>query len=147
MLDQPTRRRIYEIIGQDPGICLREIKRKADLNIGTTVYHLQRLEKHELIKHVKSNGRSNYFQIPIGSNEDILGMSPKLRSFYEHLIGSGTYKRQEDIGNDLNMPHSSVCVNLAELERRKLIRRRRIGHSKVIVLDIEKLIEYERVYR
>lgn len=55
-----TRRRIYEYIYATPGAHLRKVHRAVELPFGQVLYHLNYLEKHELIV-VKKDGKFNRY--------------------------------------------------------------------------------------
>ncbi len=55
------RRRIFEHISEHPGTYLREMERALELSVGDLQYHLQQLEKFELISHHDDRKRKGYF--------------------------------------------------------------------------------------
>src|SRR4030042_6467598 len=51
-MDRPeleTRKRVYDLVVQNPGVHLREIERLTNLPLGVVRYHLDRLEREGLI--------------------------------------------------------------------------------------------------
>lgn len=56
-----TRRRIYELIRDTPGVHMRELERRMGLMIGNLQYHLHYLEKHNLIFQLKDEEYVRYF--------------------------------------------------------------------------------------
>jgi DNA-binding transcriptional ArsR family regulator len=50
IISNERRKIIYELIGEEPGIHFSEIMKRMDLKPGVTSYHINRLEKDELIK-------------------------------------------------------------------------------------------------
>lgn len=56
-----TRRRIYELIRDSPGVHLRELERRLNMVIGSLQYHLQYLEKKNLILSFKDEEYVRYF--------------------------------------------------------------------------------------
>lgn len=48
-LELETRRRIYDVVRKFPGLHLREISRQLDLSVPLVDYHLNFLEKYELV--------------------------------------------------------------------------------------------------
>ncbi len=61
-LDLETRRSIYVYIKQTPGAHLRQVHRAVGLPFGQVLYHLNYLEKHDLII-VKKDGKFNRYFI------------------------------------------------------------------------------------
>lgn len=62
LLDQPTRRRIYEIIGAHPGSSARDIQRIAGLAWGETAYHLDQLTRAGAVRRERGGRRDYYFR-------------------------------------------------------------------------------------
>lgn len=60
-LELLNRRTIYQTINQFPGIHFRELFRKLEISMGSLEYHLNILEKHELIYLKKEGGFTRYF--------------------------------------------------------------------------------------
>jgi len=60
-LNLENRRRIYGFIESNPGIHLREIQRALDMQPGLLSYHLDYLEKRNLIKSEDDGNRKRYF--------------------------------------------------------------------------------------
>ncbi len=56
-----TRRRVYELIRDSPGIHQRELERRLSLMTGNLQYHLHYLEKHNLIFQLKDGEYVRYF--------------------------------------------------------------------------------------
>ncbi len=55
------RRKIFEHISEHPGTYLREMERELELSVGDLQYHLQQLEKSELISAHDDGKRKGYF--------------------------------------------------------------------------------------
>ena len=55
------RRRIFEHISEHPGTYLREMERELGLSVGDLQYHLQQLERSELISAYDDGKRKGYF--------------------------------------------------------------------------------------
>ncbi len=55
------RRKIFEHISEHPGTYLREMERTLELSVGDLQYHLQQLEKSELISPHDDGKRKGYF--------------------------------------------------------------------------------------
>ena len=61
LLEQPTRRRIFEVVQQHPGSSAREIQRRAQLGWGETAYHLDQLTRAGLLRRERGGRRDYYF--------------------------------------------------------------------------------------
>jgi len=70
ILKLETRREIYNLILNNPGLHLREIKRRTNVPLGSIQYHLSYLERYELIVS-KTFGRfTRYYAKQIVGNKD-----------------------------------------------------------------------------
>ncbi len=63
VLSQPTRRRLYELVGSHPGSSAREIQRLSGLAWGETAYHLDQLIQAGLLRRERGGRRDYYFQL------------------------------------------------------------------------------------
>jgi predicted transcriptional regulator len=63
LLDQPTRRRIYEAVSGNPGASARDIQRIVGLAWGETAYHLDQLTKGGLLRRERGGRRDYYFRL------------------------------------------------------------------------------------
>ena len=60
-LELENRRTIYQLIEKYPGIHFRELYRKLKISMGSFEYHLQVLERSDLIYSQKEGGFTRYF--------------------------------------------------------------------------------------
>lgn len=65
-MDEPkieleTRRNIYEIIKEYPGLHMRAVKRKTDYNLNLVKYHLKKLKEEDIITEIEKGGYKRYF--------------------------------------------------------------------------------------
>ena len=60
-LELETRRKIYEQINKSPGIHFRELERRLKVVVGNLQYHLQYLEKKNLIRTLNDEDYVRYF--------------------------------------------------------------------------------------
>jgi predicted transcriptional regulator len=61
VLELETRRRIYDLLVESPGLHFREIQRRAAVAYGALQYHLEFLTKHGLIVEEKGREYSRFF--------------------------------------------------------------------------------------
>jgi len=61
VLELETRREIYDLVNQHPGIHLSKISQILKMRISLVEYHLLFLEKHEIIKSDKETGYNRYY--------------------------------------------------------------------------------------
>lgn len=63
LLGQPTRRRIYDVVGTHPGSSARDIQRLAGLAWGETAYHLDQLTRAGAVRRERGGRRDFYFRL------------------------------------------------------------------------------------
>jgi predicted transcriptional regulator len=65
MVDDPlgleSRRRLYELLAETPGLHLREIARRLDVDVRTADYHLRQLAKHGLASGIEEGGYLRFY--------------------------------------------------------------------------------------
>ena len=61
VLELETRRKIYDLINQNPGIHLSKISQILEMRTSLVEYHLLFLEKHEILKSDKETGYKRYY--------------------------------------------------------------------------------------
>jgi predicted transcriptional regulator len=60
-LELENRRRIYRLVEKFPGIHLRDIQKRLDLSMGVLEYHLNYMEKEQLLSAESDGYRRSYF--------------------------------------------------------------------------------------
>src|SRR5450759_93938 len=86
-LELETRRRIYEQIKKSPGIHFRELERRLEMVVGNLQYHLQHLEKRNLIRALNNEDYVRYFVKDKSLNEtDRKIISLLRRSGCRHIL-------------------------------------------------------------
>jgi len=60
VLDHPSRRRIFEFVGEHPGSSARTVQRGLGLGWGETIYHLEQMLEAGLL-HRERGGRRDYY--------------------------------------------------------------------------------------
>lgn len=63
ILAQPTRQRIFEIVGAHPGASAREIQRLGGLAWGETAYHLDQMIRAGVVRRERGGRRDYYFRL------------------------------------------------------------------------------------
>ena len=84
LLEQPTRRRIFDVVVQHPGSSAREVQRRAQLGWGETAYHLDQLTRAGILRRERGGRRDYYF--PAEMSWDDRRVFQSLRSAAERRI-------------------------------------------------------------
>jgi predicted transcriptional regulator len=151
-LELETRRRIYEQIKKSPGIHFRELERRLHLVIGNLQYHLQYLEKKNLI--VASNDKDyvRYFVKDKSLNETEKKIISFLRrSGCRHILLqllSDPEINNKELSQSVGLSASTISWNLNQLVEAGIIERKKKGRmSKFTIVDSLTVVELLICYK
>ena len=136
-----TANMILQIIKLNPGSHLRMIKEGMNVSMGTTQYHLDKLEKSGKITSTRNGLHKHYFPIGIFHENEkeilqVLGQETA-REILMTIIEKQT-PTQTDIVNSVGISGASANWHLKRLRAIKLIEEIREGHFKRYrMLDIK----------
>ncbi len=60
-IELETRRNIYEVIKEYPGLHMRAVQRKTDYDINLVKYHIRKLQEEGIITEIEKGGYKRYF--------------------------------------------------------------------------------------
>ena len=126
-LELENRRRIYKLIERFPGIHFRELYRKLDLSMGSFEYHLNKLERSNLIYLKKDSHYTRYFVTGKLGEEDkqlaSLLRNDRLRKILFTLILEPGISHK-GLTKKLGWPKSTTSFYLKKLFDTKIIEER-----------------------
>ena len=144
-------RRIYEFIEYNPGMHLREISRGLNIHISTLRYHLNYLEKNELIVSRKEeNIRIFFIADKLSSMDKNITSLLQQKQFRDIIlliiISSGLTHSEICDKLSLKPPTLSKYINI--LETRCIVRHDKFGREKrYYVIEERKVIELLLTYK
>jgi predicted transcriptional regulator len=97
LLEQPTRRRIFEHLTLLPGDHLRSIIRTLHISLGAGRHHLVVLTREGLVRSERMGSRLRYFAVPVG---DAIPLNDTFKEYWKY--------------RDLRMRILSAVIRLAE---------------------------------
>lgn len=134
LLQNPVRARMNEVIAQDPGLSLQDVRDRAGVAWGTTVHHLTRLERHGLVVSVRHGNHRRYF--PANTTEsrhrrELSALShPTARRIATHVsTNPGTDQKSLCLALDLQNPAASK--HLTRFEGLGLVQSEIVGRSRL----------------
>jgi predicted transcriptional regulator len=153
-MDRPeleTRKRVYDLVVQNPGVHLREIERLTNLPLGVVRYHLDRLQREELIVPQEDRYFKRFFpknRIPNVPLETFSVLRQEsLRRLVLHLLNNPGSTHQS-LKNSLDIPSSTLSTYLGILLRKNVIRRERRGKENIYeIVDEDAVVKVLMVYR
>ncbi len=146
-----TRKAVYEIVVRNPGVHLREIERLANLPLGVVRYHLDRLQREDLIFAREDRYFKRFFpkgRIPSVPTETFEALRQEgLRRIVLHLLNSPGATHSSMMAA-LQLPASTLSTYLSILLRKNVLRRERRGKENLyFVADEESVMKVLMVYR
>jgi predicted transcriptional regulator len=151
-LDLETRRQIYNQIKASPGIHFRELERRLHLVVGNLQYHLQYLEKKNLIRVSNDEDYVRYFVKDKSLDETERKMIYFLRrAGCRHILLQllrNPELNNKELSQAVDLSPSTVSWNLNKLVEAGIIRREKTGRiSKFIIVDPAKVAELLICYK
>ncbi|HWH09337.1 MAG TPA: winged helix-turn-helix transcriptional regulator [Candidatus Thermoplasmatota archaeon] len=128
LLDNQHRDRVYKLIQETPGLGVSEISKETGLGWGTTVYHLDRLERAGFVASERGGLHKCYYPVGTVRPEARKGMgalkADTTRSIAEYLLARPG-ATQTELCKDLNLSPSQASKQVSKLEEAGLVRRER----------------------
>jgi predicted transcriptional regulator len=133
VLELETRRKIFDIISKNPGLHLSKIAKLLQMRISHVEYHVNYLEKHELITIEKSTGyKRSYIKGTIGT-QDKRYLSVLRQKTLLHivlfLLKKQTVQHKEILENVAVSP-STLSYHLNKLVKHDIVEVQRYGEHK-----------------
>ncbi len=146
-----TRKRVYDFVVNNPGVHLREVERLTNLPLGVVRYHLDRLQREDLIFAQEDRYFKRFFprgRIPNVPTEYFAVLRQEsLRKIVLHLVNNPGASHAA-IMEALALPASTLSTYLSYLLRRQILRRERSGKENLyFVINEEAVIKVLLVYR
>ena len=128
LLDNEHRDRVYKLIQEEPGLGVSEIAQRTGLGWGTTVYHLDRLERAGFVANERGGLHKCYYPVGTVRPEARKGMgalkADTTRSIAEYLLARPG-ATQTELCKDLSLSPSQASKQVTKLEEAGLVRRER----------------------
>lgn len=146
VLELETRQDIYDLIEKFPGLHMREIQRKLEIPIALAEYHLNIMEKAEVVSAIKEGGYKRYYaaseraRIGYGQRKQIGVLRQKIPLQITLYLLKHKTAIPTDLSHALNIKPSKLSFHLKKLRKMNLIRKLKSVEGKGYVLVDEKLV-------
>jgi DNA-binding transcriptional ArsR family regulator len=132
-LENDTRREVYEIVEDNPGVCIQEVADQADVSYSTASYHLKRLVRMDYVTRREDGNKVLYYKnggtftaeeqelIPVLQNEEAMRV-------FHHIVENPWCYRAE-VAEALDVSHTTVNWHLDRLQDADLVEEHREGRS------------------
>ena len=128
LLDNEKRDHVYKLIQQNPGIGASEIAKQTGLGWGTTVYHLDRLERAQMVSSERSGLHRCFFALGAVAREARKGIGAlkqdTTRSVAQVLVTRPGIT-QSELCDALQLSASALSKQVTKMEEAGLVRRER----------------------
>lgn len=130
--DLESRRRIYRLVEDNPGIHFRDVLGRLDYAQGTVQYHLRRLADEGLIEVADDGKYTRYYPAAEFSEADRAVMAALRRTYSRriiaYLLSEGPLTTSE-LADRVEKAPSTVSWHLSKLDEAGLVERERRGVS------------------
>ncbi len=127
-----TRRKIYEAILLNPGLHFRELQKRLDMPTGMLEYHLQVLEREELVVAKMDGKYKRFFANTTMTREErkIMGAlrSDISRKIVIYLLEHGK-SRHSELAAAINITKSALTYHVRALIKKEIVQRIRMGRE------------------
>jgi len=133
VLELETRRKIYDLINQNPGIHLSKISQILKMRTSLVEYHLNFLEKHEIISADKETGYKRYYiKGQIGSKDKKYLFILRQKTVLEIILVllKNDISTHKIILENVKVSPSTLSYHLNKLLKKEIVQLNRYGENK-----------------
>ncbi|KYK32942.1 MAG: hypothetical protein AYK22_06770 [Thermoplasmatales archaeon SG8-52-3] len=133
VLELETRRKIYDLINQNPGIHLSRISQILEMRTSLVEYHLNFLEKNEIISSDKETGYKRYYvkgKIGIKERKHLFILRQKTVLEIILFLLKNEVSPHKIILENVKVSPSTLSYHLKKLEKKEIIELNRYGENK-----------------
>jgi predicted transcriptional regulator len=133
VLDLETRRNIYALIKNNPGLHLSKIANMLDMRTSHVEYHLLYLEKHEIITSEKEKGFKRFYirgQIGVKDKQYLFILRQKTILEIILFLLKQDAAQHKEILEHVNVNASTLSYHLNKLVKKDIVEVNRYGDQK-----------------
>ncbi|HEX2066425.1 MAG TPA: hypothetical protein VHI93_06385 [Candidatus Thermoplasmatota archaeon] len=130
VLENPVRARVHEVVVNDPGLSLEEVRARAGIAWGTAVHHLRRLENTGLLVSVAQSARRRYFaaNTPASRNRtQVAALAHPTTRRVADLVRQRPGVDQTGLCEALGLRNPAASKHLGQLAAQGLVLAQRLG--------------------
>ena len=151
VLELETRRKIYDLINQNPGIHLSKISQILKMRTSLVEYHLNYLEKHGIVTADKETGYSRYFikgKIGIEDKKYLFILRQKTVLEIILFLLKNDFSPHKKILENVKVSASTLSYHLNKLLKKGIVKLNRYGDNKGYYIEnrdviVSILIQYK----
>ena len=151
ILELENRRKAYELVKKYSGCHFRELERKSNLPAGVLKYHLDFLNRHEIIRQEKDGNNMRYFPATIQlENTKLLSLLRRdsIRKIILFILVNKN-PHHEDIASFVHLSPSTVSWHIKKLLKNNIISQMKEGRKTVyrLLIEEDKIIKTLILYK
>ena len=131
-LELETRRKIFELLENEPGLSFREIARRLVLPLGSATYHLRYMVKHEILVSIQDGNRKRFYPKDRSEHEERAVLAVLRNEMSRGLVlflllnPDSTFQK---ISRNVDIPPSTLSYHLEKLVIKEILERERRGRQ------------------
>lgn len=128
LLDHERRDGVFQLVRAQPGISLTDVASRTGLGWGTTVYHLDRLERAGFVTSERDGGRRRYFPVgtvPKEARPSLGALQQETTRSVASFVVERPGATQTELAEALGLTASAASKQVSKLESVGLVRRER----------------------
>ena len=133
VLDLETRRDIYNLIENNPGLHLSKIANLLSMRTSHVEYHVLFLEKNDLIKSEKEKGYKRYFikgQVGVKDKRYFIILRQKTKLHIILILLKHQGMKHKELLEEIDISASTLSYHLKKLVKKELLSVKRYGDDK-----------------
>jgi predicted transcriptional regulator len=139
ILENENRRKIYDVIVENPGIHLRELQRVLDTPLTTLEYHLSYLVRRKIIHSENDQHFKRYYAKPLEKEDKkvIVALRQKRLREIVLLVLSKEKVKYQFFCEYLNLPNSTLSFYLKYLVDNGILAKEKVGYETLYTVKDE----------
>ncbi|MFP4051226.1 MAG: winged helix-turn-helix transcriptional regulator [Thermoplasmata archaeon] len=134
LLELDSRREIYELVEDQPGVHLSKIADLLEMNVSLAEYHLRFLEKNDLIKSVKKKGYKRYFptkeKVEPKDKEILFELRKEIPLTIVFLLIENGRMTHKKILKEMDIAKSTLSYHLRKLKDIDILKSKKYGKKR-----------------
>jgi predicted transcriptional regulator len=140
VLENEHRRTIYNYVKENPGLHMRELQRQLDIPLSTLEYHLDYLEKKDILSQEDDRRYCRYFSEEHTEEEKVLLSALRQKRLREIILlvlseGNLCFK---DLSEEVSIAESTLSHYLKLLTERRILVKEKLGAENCYRLKSER---------
>jgi predicted transcriptional regulator len=142
ILANENRRKIYEVIEANPGIHLRELQRVLDMPLTTLEYHLNYMNRKQLIYAENDANVKRYYAKPLDKSDKVMLSALRQQKMREIVLMVISNKKVSNhtLYDDLKLPRSTLSFYLKTLVDKGILAKEKIGYDTLYTVKDEERV-------